>query len=713
MVIFAEQNAVKDPPFTKLDLICCRNMLIYLEAELQQRLLPLFHYSLRPEGLLFLGTAESVGRSHDQFATVDQKWKIYRRQEGTMPGAALKFPPEAMPGPAGREEEEHDEPPRLRPMHRELGMAERVRQELLDNYAPAAVVISRQGEIYYLHGRTGKYLEPPTGRANWNIMEMAREGLKMDLVTAVRQAVADDAEAVRTGVRVKTNGDFQLLNLRVRPLEDSAAMTGVLLVAFEETPEPPKAEIAPEQVAGEGTAAREKIKTLERELQRTRENLQTAIEELESSNEELKSANEEYQSTNEELQSTNEELQSLNEELITVNAELQSKVEEAGRAYDELKNFLEAMEIPTLFLDREMRVRRFSSLGHIISLIDSDIGRPITDLVSRINEEILLSGARRVLSSLQTEQHEARTEDGYWYLLRILPYRNPEDMIEGVVILFLDIQEQKQALKLRQSEERYRTLVTAGAYAVYRMSPDWKVMRMLKGAKFLSDTEEPSQTWVEKYILPEDRSHVWSIIKKTIETRSTFEMEHRVRRADGTVGWTFSRAIPIFDAQGEIVEWFGAASDITERKQAEEERDRLMRELEEAREGQIYAKHIVDTVREPLLVLNGSFQVQTANPAFYRKFAVSMEETEGRLLFELGNRQWDIPRLRKLLERILPEHEIFEDFLVEHEFPDIGRRQMLLNARRIKRHAADDLILLALEDVTGHRPEERSTTGKE
>ncbi|HWT80595.1 MAG TPA: PAS domain-containing protein, partial [Candidatus Methylomirabilis sp.] len=319
---------------------------------------------------------------------------------------------------------------------------------------------------------------------------------------------------------------------------------------------------------------------LERELERTRENLQTTVEELETSNEELKSANEELQSTNEELQSSNEELEtskeemgSLNEELTTLNSELQAKVEALARTNDDMNNLLNSMQVATIFLDTKLRVKRYTEQAReVVRLISSDIGRPLSDLTSNLRYEHLLEDCRKVLASLIPIEQETQNNAGRWYLVRLIPYRTGENVIEGLVVTIIDIDRTKKGeAALQVSEDRYQALVAASAQALYRMSPDWSEMRQLDSRGFLANTESPNRGWLEDYIPAEDQPRITAAIQAAIGVKGVFQLEHRVRLRDGSVGWAESRAIPVVDAKGEIVEWFGAATNITARKKDEEE----------------------------------------------------------------------------------------------------------------------------------------------
>ncbi|MEW6669989.1 MAG: chemotaxis protein CheB [Thermodesulfobacteriota bacterium] len=436
MLIFAAQSLVKDPPFTKLDLICCRNLLIYLDTDLQKKVLPLFHYSLNPEGILFLGSSETIGAFMELFSPIDNRWKIYRSKAGR--GPFPKFAEQPI-GPSTASDRE------ARKAKTAADLPRLVERHLMEHHTPPAVVIDRKGDISYIHGRTGRYLEPAPGavRKN-NILEMARPDLRLHLPALVRAAYSQKKEIVRDHVAVKQNGDLVNVRVRMKPLPEPDAQ-GLAMVLFEE--EAPASEAA-EKMGKTRPAAKadKRIHELEKEIKYTKESLRTTIEDLETANEELKSANEEYQSTNEELQSANEEmnsskeeLQSLNEELETVNAEMQDKNADLMKSYQDMKNLLDTIEIPTLYLDGKLHIRRFTAqIDRVINLRDSDVGRPVTDLVNKLADQDIFKHAKQVLDSLVPMEMETRTEDGRWYTVRIKPFRTTDNMIEGLVLTFLD-----------------------------------------------------------------------------------------------------------------------------------------------------------------------------------------------------------------------------------------------------------------------------------
>lgn len=471
MLVFSEQDVIKDPPFSKLDLVSCRNLLIYMGGDLQKKLIPLFHYALNPGGALFLGTSETVGEFGDLFATLDRKAKLYQRKEDFQAARRIalgRFIPPlsalevALPRTAGKPAFPVKQP-----------LRELTEQALLKQIAPAGALVNAQGDLLYLHGSTGKYLEPTPGEAGINnILKMAREGLRRELTLALHTAAAT-RELVRCpGLRVKTNGHFTTVNLTLRPVATGLAATAeaaLFLVVLEEalSNNSDPSDTSDKSDSPETPDAR--IEALKQELRAKEEYLQTANEELETSNEELKSSNEEMQSVNEELQSTNEELetskeemQSINEELATINAELQTKVLDLARANNDMNNLLAGTGIATVFVDYRLRILRFTPTANaIINLIAGDVGRPVGHIVSNlVGYDRLVADTQAVLDTLIPKEVEVQTLEGKWYTLRILPYRTMDNVIEGAVINFVDISEMKTAREeLRQANELLRLAV--------------------------------------------------------------------------------------------------------------------------------------------------------------------------------------------------------------------------------------------------------------
>ncbi len=471
MLIFSEQNIIRDPPFSKLDLISCRNLLIYLGGELQKKLFPLFHYALNPGGFLFLGTSETVSDALDLFAVQHRKAKIYTRREnfrGAQRGnPGLFLPPLSAP----RESAVTQKPHPLK-----MSLQELAETTLLQHFDPAAGLVTARGDILYLHGRSGMYLEPTPGETGVaNILKMAREGLRRNLTTALHKAAVTRRTVCCPGLRVTTNGGFSTLNLTVRPVDPNpsdlsqgrlaaAAQTPLFLVILENVPpvEPAKAPQAlpssrGAQASRPATDHDSRIGALKQELRAKEEYLQTANEQMETANEELKSSNEEMQSINEEMQSTNEELetskeelQSVNEELATVNSELQTKVADLSRANNDMNNLLAGTGIATLFVDHALRILRFTpATTRIINLILSDVGRPVSHIVSNLlGYDRLAADVQAVLDTLVPIEITVQTREGKWYRMRILPYRTLENTIEGAVLTFVDITDLKQAQEM-------------------------------------------------------------------------------------------------------------------------------------------------------------------------------------------------------------------------------------------------------------------------
>ncbi len=476
LMVFSEQDVIKDPPFSKLDLISCRNLLIYLGVELQKRLIPLFHYALKPHGILFLGTSEGIGEFGRQFATLNRQTRMYQRNEDfhDKEHAALgRFVPRLPPTDAVslRNAGKATSPAKL-------PLRELTEQALLRQLAVTSALVNGQGDILYLHGRTGMYLEPAPGEVGIsNILKMARDGLRADLTQALRKAVETQSIVHRPGLRVQTNGHITSVNLTVCPVteDSSAAPKATLYLAILEeapaSPDRPQQAMVPvdAEISGPAADAEARIASLKQELQAKDDYLQSAYEELESSNEELKSSNEEMQSVNEELQSTNEELetskeelQSVNEELGTVNTELQTKVADLSRANNDMNNLLAGTGIGTVFVDHRLRILRFTPVvATIINLIASDVGRPVSHIVSNlVGYDSLEADVQGVLNTLISKDVTVQTKEGAWHTMRILPYRTLDNVIEGAVISFVDISEAvltKEAL--RKANELLRLAV--------------------------------------------------------------------------------------------------------------------------------------------------------------------------------------------------------------------------------------------------------------
>jgi two-component system CheB/CheR fusion protein len=451
MVVFSLQSIIRDPPFSRLDLVSCRNLMIYLDHPLQKKTIPLFHYTLNPQGVLFLGTSESIGEFTDLFQPLNSKWKIFQRKESIREGI-IDFPKKIT-----YVSQDILEPDDLLRMPVTTDIQAVTEKAILSQYAPTGVLIDDKYEILHFVGQTEKFLVPPTGKPSFNILKMARQDLKYQLTAALHRAVREKKRTDCKSVRVRYDNTTCMVDISISPVSDKGLAPGLLLVLFEE--KEPVCQPDENLVREPGEKIEDPtVHQLEQELQSTREYLQATIEELETSNEELKSNNEEMQSVNEELQSTNEELetskeelQATNEELATVNSELQNKVNEFSKASDDMNNLLAASEIASIFIDIRLNIERYTpAAARIIKLIPTDIGRPLNDLKTSFPGVELAEHAKKVLKDLNTLETEILSEDRIWHALKAMPYRTGDNVIAGVVMTVMDIHKVKQADKIRR-----------------------------------------------------------------------------------------------------------------------------------------------------------------------------------------------------------------------------------------------------------------------
>ncbi len=567
-VIFTPHNLMSDPPFSKVDLIACRNVMIYLQREIQKDIIDLFHYSLNTGAYLLLGTSETIETS-ELFRIEDKGHCLYRKRNVPVPEPRLPVFPlmrNRLPGKS-KEMMTGGEPMGYGVLH----------QRMVERYAPPSLLVNPDYQVVHLSEHVGRYLVHPGGEPTTSVFKLVREEFRIELRSMLHSARENGAAIHSKPISIQMEGGHHNIIFSVYPSllphhED------FFLVIFEEWQAPESSNKASGEV--QAAPADTNLREVETELALTKQRLQAIIEEYETSQEEMKASNEEMQSANEELRSTleeletsKEELQSVNEELTTVNQENRHKVEELAQLSSDLNNLLKATDIATLFLDRHLRILRFTPrLGELFNVRVVDRGRPLSDITHRLGYDELISDAQKVLDKLVPVEREVKDEENHWYLTRVLPYRSGEDKIEGVVITFVDI---------------------------------------------------------------------------------------------------------------------------TERKQAEEK----------MREAKDYAESIIDTLHEPLLVLKPNLRIQSANQAFYNHFQVRKNETVGQRIYDLGNGQWNIPDLKKLLEEVLPENHVFNDYEVTHNFEDIGFRVMLLNARRLDQV---QLVLLGIRDITEKKQSEET-----
>ncbi len=580
MCVFAKQNILADPPFSSLDLISCRNVLIYLGTTLQKQVLPMFHYSLKPTGFLLLGTSESTGESSDLFAPVDKKQRIYARKLTatrlntdyfTTIYLEQKVNGEKMNSDAGSGFDLLKEADRI----------------VWNKYAPAGVIINSELEIIQFRGDTSPYLSPAPGKPSFNLLNMAGANLRLELRTALMEAKRLDIPVRKANIPLSGKGQLKEVTIEVISLKAPQTKESYFLVLFEEVPSLASPQLVEDKrkvkpTRGKQTATSQELIQLkceltatQQELAATKEYLQSVIQEQESitqelttANEEILSSNEELRSTNEELQTAQEEIQATNEELNTTNEELQSRILESTKVNSDLRNLLSSVNIPIVMLGSDLSIRRFTPMAEkIFNLIPTDVGRPFSHIKSNINVPNLEQLIEEVIDTLVIKKQEVQDQEGCWYDLFIRPYKTLENKIDGAVVMLVDI-------------------------------------------------------------------------------------------------------------------------------------DALKSSSEQIKESRDYAEAIIETIPEPLVVLDNSLRVNTANRSFYQTFQVSQTQTEANSIFELGNGQWDIPQLRSLLEKVLPESNQIDDFEVEHVFDKIGRKTMLLNARKIRRTDDQEMILLVIQDIT-------------
>ncbi len=562
MCVFARHNVLSDPPFSQIDLLSCRNLLIYLGPALQQRVVPLLHYALKPSGFLMLGNSETIGSYRNLFEVEDPKHKIFFKKPGTY---RLTFGLAAADQPARLQGKNARPAPEASEMLKE---ADRI---LLARHVPPSVLIGANLDILQFRGDTGLFLTPPSGRASFNILKMAREGLPVPLRSAISRAKKTQTAVREDKLRVRSNGGFREVGLEVVPVQE-----GGFLVVFDEATKMAKVkerESRPKPApAAEDETLLQQNERLVLELAAVHEYLQSVIDQQEAANEELQSANEEVQSANEELQSINEELetskeelQSSNEELTTVNDELQNRNGELNVLNNDLINLLGSVQTAIVMLGPDLRVRRFTPMAEkLFNLIPADIGRSIAQIKLNVQTPDLEPQLLEVLETATTSEREVQDHDARWYSLRFRPYRTVENTIDGVVIMLVDVD------KIKRARE--------------------------------------------------------------------------------------------------------------------------------------YAENIIATIRESLLVLDGNLRVLRASRSYYETFKVAAQETEGRLLQDLGSGQLNISELRRLLNEVVPHNDSFEDFEVQAEFEHIGPKTLLLNARRLfQENGQSVLILLTIQDITERR----------
>ena len=570
MCVFARQNVLADPPFSRIDLVACRNLLIYLEPVLQQRLIPLLHYALRGDGFLWLGSSETIGSYRDLFEIIDQKNKIYEKKHGvrgmmalpayagtlgsprTIPAAA----PAEAPGPESQKE------------------ADRL---LLSRYSPPGVLLNADLEIVQFRGDTSPYLSPAPGKASLNLLKMLREGLMVAVRGAIQRARRDAVPTREENLRVRAEGSWRTIDVVVLPLTRSAP-PGSMLVLFEESAQSIEARArqldaevraALADASPDADGAAKEVARLKQELAATRDYLESVIEQQEAANEELQSANEEVQSANEELQSVNEELetskeeiQSSNEELATVNDELQNRNLEIAQGNNDLSNLLSSVQMAIVMLGPDLRIRRFTPMAEkVLNLIPADVGRPLADLKITLSVDDLEDMMKEAMDSMSIREREVQDRDGHWYALRVRPYRTLENKIDGAVLILVDIND----LKLTQGLARdigMRVELLADSAPILLWTTDGDTLHFVNRAfqDFVGATESDIRASpLTRFMHAQDRTDYQKGFKEALHERGMFEGRFRLRHADGSYRWMKARAVPRMDAEGRFAGYVGSA----------------------------------------------------------------------------------------------------------------------------------------------------------
>ncbi len=587
MVIFAPHNVVKDPPFTKLDLIACRNLLIYLQADLQKKLLSMFHFALGPRGYLFLGASETVGDLAGEFESIDQRWRIYQKCRPTRltldNRSAILGAVRTLAGTGDLSLQIRSSP--------NDSLLGRVYETLIADYCPPCLLVNDKHELLYVFGDASRFLRVPTGKPNQDVLRMVGDDLSVVLATAMHKALSDGNEIRYQNVRYRDNDIVHRVDLRVRTVPrrryDEKAGERLLLVLIDERPNDETAAQAGKVLDAEGIST-QRITDIEQELRQTRENLQATIEELETSNEELQATNEELLAANEELQSTNEELQSVNEELFTVNAEYQKKIVELTEANNDIDNLFRITDIGKIFLDREGRVRKFTpSAAAIVNVVEHDVGRPIEHIAHNLVDVDLSSAARGVLGGSEPIQREVRTRNGQWLLMRVLPYRVETRSGEGVIITFVDVSEIKHSeAALRESEAKFHDFYDNAPDLFASLDAETGTVldcnTMLATTLGMS-TREVIGRRIFDFMALESVPAAQRALGEFLRTGSLCNVEHTLTRRDGSSIDVILNASAVRDEQNRIRLARAVWRDVTDRKADEERIRRYAAELETSR----------------------------------------------------------------------------------------------------------------------------------
>jgi two-component system CheB/CheR fusion protein len=561
MIVFSIQNLIKDPPFSRLDLVSCRNLMIYMDNVLQNKIIPLFHYTLNHGGILLLGTSESVGAYSDLFETLNKKWKIFKRKSSLVVGP-INY--SDRPG--------HDAHAIIKPAKKEKPIIAQDLQNLIERvivneYAPEGVLINDKYEVAHFLGKTNKYLLPPMGKPSFNVLDMVLEDLKQQLMITIHKSIREKKTTFCKGLKIKCHDGFYNVSISVKPMTKKENLDGFWLVMFEDTL---CTEESNDKKAETLEIPRKDIvlKNLEQELQSTREYLQATIEDLKTSNEELKSTNEELQSVNEEMQSSNEELetskeelQSTNEELSTVNSELSNKMDDYSKASNDMNNLLAATQIATIFIDINLCIKNFTPAAtKIINLIPTDVGRPLNDLKTNFKDVDLIGLTAKVLKDLNSVELDILSVDNIWYSLKIIPYRTMDNIIDGVVMTFFNVDKIKQADKFK----RLATVLSDSNDAITVQDLEGNILAWNKGATQLYGwTESQALKMNIREILPKDNiQDIYFIVEKLLKGDSIPSFKTKRKTKDGTIFDVWMTITALSDKKGQLIEFATTERDL-------------------------------------------------------------------------------------------------------------------------------------------------------
>jgi two-component system CheB/CheR fusion protein len=650
-ITFAPQNLLQDPPFSRLDLISCRNVLIYLETDVQRKLLALFHFTLREHGHLFLGPAESISGQEGLFHPVSKKWRIYRRL-GPTRHDIVDFPLVGAGEVAADAGRPHDPPP-----HERRGQTvNSFQRTLLERYAPASVLIDRHFGVHAFHGQTGDYLQQPGGEPSANLLALARDGLHAPLRRAVQTAIAENEEVSAAG-RLRRDGSFRPIRLVVSPLKRGRGAEGMLAVSFfeRETPEASGAGEVEETAAG-GDLEAELFSTRE-DLRLTIEQMEAANEELKASNEEIRSINEELQASNEELETSKEELQSLNEELNTTNAQLQSKLEELEVRTDDLNNLLNSSDVATLFLDLDLRIRWFTpTMKGLLELLPTDVGRPVAHFAQKFTGD-LVEDASRVLAKLSPEDAEVLGAEDRWYLRHIVPYRTRDNRISGVVATFTEITDRKRREReVEEAKEFAEAIVEAVRFPLLVLTPELRVKSanpafygMFQVSPDVTEGRPLSELGNRQWNIPELHQLLTRILPEDSEF-ADFEIDHEFEGIGRRTMLLHARPL-----DGSRLILLGMA-DLTERKRGEQERELLSRELSHR------VKNILAVVQSLAVQTDHSRSIEEFRETFIGRLA-ALARAHSLVL----DADWRGADLKWLVEQALQAYRVDHPKVVEIE----------------------------------------------